>query len=147
SLNFRDVLNALGMFKEYAEKMGLNLTEFPLGFDCAGIVRKVGAAVTGFKPGDAVVAGAYHALSTHVVAHQGWVRKKPAHLSFEQAAAIPTVFMTAWHALAVLAQVKPGDKVLIHAAAGGVGQAALQVALNLGAEVYATASPGKWAYL
>lgn len=147
SLNFRDVLNALGMFREYAEQMGLNLSEFPLGFDCAGVVRKVGPGVTAFQPGDAVVAGAYNALSTHVVAHQGWVWKKPKQLSFEQAAAIPTVFMTAWHALAVLAKVKAGDKVLIHAAAGGVGQAALQVALNLGAEVYATASPGKWAYL
>lgn len=147
ALNFRDVLNALGMFREYAEKMGLNLSEFPLGFDCAGVVCKVGPGVTAFQPGDAVVAGAYNALSTHVIAHQGWVWKKPQQLSFEQAAAIPTVFMTAWQALAVLAKVKAGDKVLIHAAAGGVGQAALQVALNLGAEVYATASPGKWAYL
>jgi myxalamid-type polyketide synthase MxaB len=71
----------------------------------------------------------------------------PAGLSFEAAAAIPTAFFTAHYGLCQLGGLKPGERVLIHAAAGGVGQAAVQVARAVGAEVFATASPGKWDFL
>ena len=71
----------------------------------------------------------------------------PSGFSFEAASAIPTVFFTAYHALLRLAQLKAGERVLIHAAAGGVGLAAVQLAKLVGAEVFATASPGKWEYL
>src|SRR6516164_8860388 len=72
---------------------------------------------------------------------------KPAGLSFEAAAAIPTAFFTAHYGLLQLAGLKAGERVLIHSAAGGVGQAAVQLAQLVGAEIFATASPGKWEFL
>ena len=84
---------------------------------------------------------------SHVVTHQYFAVKKPNNLTFAEAAAIPTVFLTVYYGLKTLAKIKKGDRVLIHACAGGVGLAALQVAQHVGAEVYATASPGKWAFL
>src|SRR6516164_1653376 len=72
---------------------------------------------------------------------------KPAGLSFEAAAAIPTAFFTAHYGLLQLARLKPGERVLIHSAAGGVGQAAVQLAQAVEAEIFATASPGKWEFL
>jgi NADPH:quinone reductase-like Zn-dependent oxidoreductase/acyl carrier protein len=73
--------------------------------------------------------------------------RKPATISFAEAAGLPTAYLTAYHSLCGLAPLKAGDRVLIHAAAGGVGQAALQLAKLAGAEVYATASPAKWPLL
>ena len=70
----------------------------------------------------------------------------PSNLSFE-AAAVPVVFMTALHGLKDLAKLQPGERVLVHAAAGGVGMAAVQLCRHFGAEVYGTASAGKWAVL
>jgi myxalamid-type polyketide synthase MxaB len=148
-LNFRDVLISLGMLREfYARVMKIERAQdVPLGFDCAGVVAAVGEGVTDFRVGDEVMSSYAGSSASYLIAPRTDVVPKPAGLSFEQAAAIPTVFLTAHYALCQLAALKPGERVLIHAAAGGVGQAAVQVAQAIGAEVFATASPGKWDYL
>ena len=148
SLNFKDVLHTLGLLREHSERAGIaRAVDQPLGFECAGTVVAVGEGVAGIAAGDAVVASGQSCLASHVTTDVELVARKPAALSFAQAAALPTVFSTAIHALRRLARLQRGERVLIHAAAGGVGQAALQIALGLGAEVFATASPGKWAHL
>jgi NADPH:quinone reductase-like Zn-dependent oxidoreductase/acyl carrier protein len=136
-LNFRDVLNALGMYPEAA----------PLGGECAGRITAVGPNVTQFQIGDEVMALTPHAFSTYVVTLADLVALKPKAMSFTEAAGIPIVFLTAEYALNHLGHMQAGSKVLIHAAAGGVGMAAIQLAQRAGAEVYATASPPKWATL
>jgi acyl transferase domain-containing protein/7-keto-8-aminopelargonate synthetase-like enzyme/acyl carrier protein len=148
-LNFRDVLISLGMLKEYyARVMKINRAQdVPLGFDCAGVVAAVGAGVTDFRAGDEVMTSFMGSFANFHIAPRTDVVPRPAGLSFEQAAAIPTVFLTAHYSLRHLAGLKAGERVLIHSAAGGVGQAAVQVAQAIGAEVYATASPGKRDYL
>jgi NADPH:quinone reductase-like Zn-dependent oxidoreductase len=147
---------------------GLKLT-FPhvLGSDVAGVVEAVGAGVEGWKAGDEVVlnpslgcgrcerclGGAenlcrqFAILGEHVSGGQAEALavparnlcRKPANLSFEQAAAVPLTFMTAWHAVAVRAALRPGETILVHAAGSGVGVAAVQIAKLLGARVLATA--------
>ncbi|MEY2933626.1 MAG: hypothetical protein RL033_4375, partial [Pseudomonadota bacterium] len=134
-LNFRDVLNALGMYPGEAG---------PLGGECSGIVSAVGSAVTGLQPGDAVMALAPGAFRRFVTLDARLVAAVPRGLTLEQAATIPAVFLTAWHALHDLAQLQPGERILVHAAAGGVGMAAVQLARWIGAEVFATASEPKW---
>jgi len=143
-LNFRDVLNALGMLPDYAAKLGIrSASEMTFGFECGGIVEAVGDGVTRVAPGDSVVAGPIKAaLATHVLADARRVIVAPREL-----AALPVDYMTASYALESLAKLKPGEKVLIHAAAGGVGMMAVQIAQRIGAEVYATAHPDKWATL
>ncbi len=128
-LNFRDVLVAMGF------QVG---QPGPLGGECAGIVMSVGKDVTEFKPGDRVVGFGYFA--SHIVAPTEFFTLMPPKLKFTEAAAIPVVFSTAYQALINLAKIKAGEKVLIHAAAGGVGLAAIQIAQQVGAEIYATAS-------
>ena len=148
-LNFRDVLNALGMLRPVVEKMGYKTPEeVPFGGECAGVVTAVGAGVKNLQVGDEVIAaqvvgslGQFITLSTDFVVH------KPETMSFAEAATIPTTFLTAYYGLVHCAQLKPGDRILIHAAAGGVGQAAIQVAQHIGAEIFATASPPKWDFL
>ena len=148
-VNFRDVLNALGVLKEYLQAMGFaDSTEVPFGGECAGVVVAVGAGVTNFQVGDEVIAGqAVGSLSSHVTVNAKFAIAKPEHLNYAEAATIPTTFLTAYYGLHYLAKIQPGDKILIHAAAGGVGQAAVQLAQQAGAEVYATASTGKWDFL
>ena len=148
-VNFRDVLNALGVLKEYLQAMGFaDSTEVPFGGECAGLVVAVGAGVTNFKVGDEVIAAqAVGSLSSHVTVNAKFAIAKPEHLNYAEAATIPTTFLTAYYGLHYLAKIQPGDKILIHAAAGGVGQAAVQLAQQAGAEVYATASVGKWDFL
>ena len=148
-VNFRDVLNALGVLKEYLAQMGFaDASDVPFGGECAGIVTAVGAGVTNFQVGDEVVAAqAVGSLSSHVNVSTKFAILKPSELSFAEAATIPTTFLTAYYGLNYLADLQPGDKVLIHAAAGGVGQAAVQLAQQAGAEIYATASTSKWDFL
>ena len=148
-VNFRDVLNALGVLKEYLQAMGFaDSTEVPFGGECAGIVVAVGQGVTNFQVGDEVIAAqAVGSLRSHVIVNAKFAIAKPDHLNYAEAATIPTTFLTAYYGLHHLAKIKPGDKILIHAAAGGVGQAAVQIAQQVGAEVYATASEGKWDFL
>ncbi|MGJ3251819.1 MAG: aminotransferase class I/II-fold pyridoxal phosphate-dependent enzyme [Elainellaceae cyanobacterium] len=148
-INFRDVLNALGMLKDVLEDMGIaKASEVPFGGDCAGVVTAVGDGVDGLQVGDTVIAAqAVGSLGQHVTVDARFVVPKPNGLSFSEAATIPTTFLTAYYGLCHLANLKPGDRVLIHAAAGGVGQAAVLLAQSIGAEVFATASPGKWEVL
>ena len=138
-LNFRDVLNALGMYPGEAG---------PLGLECAGTIVAVGDSVTDLHVGDEVVAITAGTLQTYVTAKAVSVARKPDNLSFAEAATIPIPFMTAYYGLCHLAQMKRGDRVLIHAATGGVGMAAVQLAQQAGAEIFATAgSPEKRALL
>ncbi len=148
-VNFRDVLNALGVLKEYLQAMGFNdSTEVPFGGECAGVVVAVGQGVRNFQIGDEVIAAqAVGSLSSHVTVQAKFAIAKPQNLTYSEAATIPTTFLTAYYGLHHLAQIKPGDKILIHSAAGGVGQAAVQIAQQIGAEIYATASVGKWDFL
>nr|VFJ59818.1 MAG: myxalamid-type polyketide synthase MxaB [Candidatus Kentron sp. DK] len=137
-LNFRDVLNALGM---YPGDPG------PIGGECAGEIMAVGENVEGLRTGDSVLAMAPGAFAEYVTTDAALVARKPEGMGFDEAAALPVVFLTAWHALRRLAGISAGDRVLIHAAAGGVGIAAIQIAQRAGAEIFATASPGKWEFL
>ena len=129
-LNFRDVLNVLGM---YPGDPG------PPGADCAGVVTATGAGVTNLRPGMAVFGLAGGSLGSHVQAAAQTLVPMPASLSFEQAATTPTVFLTVDTAFNAATACRPGDRVLVHAAAGGVGLAALQEASMLGCSVSATA--------
>jgi NADPH:quinone reductase-like Zn-dependent oxidoreductase len=119
---------------------------FPLvlGNDCSGVVREVGAEVKAFKPGDAVYTrlakDRIGAFAEEVVVAEELVAPKPARLSHVEAASLPLVALTAWQVLVDAAQVKPGQTVLVHAGAGGVGSAAVQLARHLGAKVISTAS-------
>lgn len=148
-LNFRDVLNALGMMKSFTEAMGVTDTaDVPFGGECAGIVTALGSNVQHLAIGDEVIAAqALGSLSSHVIVPAVFVVPKPAGLSYEAAATIPTAFLTAYHALHHQAQLQSGERVLVHAAAGGVGQAAVQISQWLGAEVWGTASEPKWPVL
>ena len=141
-MNFRDVLKALALYP--AETADARV----FGDEVAGIVRAVGSGVTHVKLGDRVFGLAVFGLATHSMARAGDVRVIPAGLSFEEAATLPVVFMTSWHALKTVANLKAGERILIHAGAGGVGMAAVQIAHHLGAEVIASAgSPAKRALL
>ncbi|MFI9359478.1 SDR family NAD(P)-dependent oxidoreductase [Kitasatospora sp. NPDC053057] len=145
-LNFKDVLNALGMLREYALDQGLEHTALPLGFEAAGTVVAAGPDAE-FGIGDEVVLSHLGCMRRRVNVSSKAVVRKPAGLDFTAAAGLPAAFVTAWYSLHDLAGIKPGDRVLIHAAAGGVGQAAVQIARQAGAEVFATASPRKWELL
>ncbi len=134
-LNFRDVLYALGMFPGSA---------VPLGSEIAGVVISVGEGVTDLKAGDEVMGIADAAFRSFATVPVNRVFPRPANVTLAQAAGIPTAFLTAYFGLHHLAGMKAGDRVLIHAAAGGVGMAAIQLAQRAGAEVFATAgSPQK----
>lgn len=138
-LNFRDVLNALGMYPGEAG---------PLGAECAGMVTAVGAGVTHVRVGDEVMGMVGGSLRSYVTTEAALVAPRPQSIGAEAAASLPVAFLTAEYALTHLAKLQRGDRVLIHAGAGGVGLAAIQVAQRAGAEIFATAgSPEKRAYL
>ncbi|MFD8288325.1 SDR family NAD(P)-dependent oxidoreductase [Streptomyces lavendulae] len=133
-LNFRDVLMALGMYPD----------KIVLGSEASGVVIETGPGVTHLAPGDRVMGMVPHAFGEVAVADAHMVARMPAGWSFEQAASVPAVFLTAYYGLVDLAGLKAGERVLVHSAAGGVGMAAVQLARHLGAEVFGTASEGKW---
>ncbi|WP_434453167.1 NADP-dependent oxidoreductase [Lentzea sp. E54] len=130
----------------------LGTPPFVLGWDVSGVVEKVGFGVTTLKEGDEVygmpwfprAAGAY---AEYVTAPARQFARKPSTASHEQAAAVPLAALTAWQALVDTAQVKAGQRVLIHAAAGGVGHLAVQFAKHLGAHVIGTARAGGHTWL
>jgi NADPH:quinone reductase-like Zn-dependent oxidoreductase/NAD(P)-dependent dehydrogenase (short-subunit alcohol dehydrogenase family)/acyl carrier protein len=141
-MNFRDVLKALALYPGEAPDARI------FGDEVGGVVKAVGTAVTHIAPGDRVFGHAVLGLATQTLARGGDVRRMPEGLSFEEAATLPVVFMTAWHALKNVAHLRAGERILIHAGAGGVGMAAIQIAHHLGAEVIASAgSPTKRALL
>ena len=139
SINPLDKMVRNGEFKQLIKYK----RPFTLGHDLAGVITKVGAEVRGFKVGDEIYSrprdlriGAF-AEQVAIDAHD--VALKPASLSFEEAAAVPLVALAAWQALVELADVQPGQKVLVHAGAGGLGSTVIQVAKHLGAHVATTA--------
>ncbi|WP_405097973.1 SDR family NAD(P)-dependent oxidoreductase [Micromonospora sp. NBC_01412] len=136
-VNFRDVLITLGMYPGSA---------IP-GAEAAGVVREVGPEVTRVRPGDRVTGVFGGAFGAVAVTDERLVAPIPPGWSFEDAAAVPIAWLTAYHGLADLARLRVGETVLVHSGAGGVGIAAIQLARHLGAEVFATASTGKWAVL
>jgi acyl transferase domain-containing protein/NADPH:quinone reductase-like Zn-dependent oxidoreductase len=137
-LNFRDVLTAIGSYAGASAS---------LGGECAGVVIRAGNR-SGIATGAQVIAFAPKSLRTTVNVRAAYVVPKPATMSFAEAATIPVAFLTAHYAFSRLARLQPGETVLIHSAAGGLGQAAVQLALMQGATVIATAgNPEKRAYL
>ena len=132
-MNFRDVLKALALYPGEALDAGI------FGDEVGGIVMAVGARVKHVAPGDRVFGLAVFGLATQTLARGGDVRRIPGKLSFEEAATLPVVFMTSWHALKSVAHLGAGERILVHAGAGGVGMAAIQIAHHLGAEVIASA--------
>lgn len=117
-----------------------------LGIDLAGVVEAVGPGVNGFKAGDEVygmtggIAGVQGSLAEFAAVDAKLLAHKPSKLSMREAAALPLIFITAWEGLVDRAAVKPGQKVLVHGGAGGVGHIVVQLAVALGADVYATGS-------
>jgi alcohol dehydrogenase len=117
---------------------------FPLvlGNDLAGVVADVGARVTRFEKGDAVYArldsDRIGTFAEFAVVREGAAALKPANVTFEEAASLPLVALTAWQALVEIGKLRPGQRVLIHAGSGGVGSVAIQLARHLGATVFTT---------
>jgi acyl transferase domain-containing protein/NADPH:quinone reductase-like Zn-dependent oxidoreductase/short-subunit dehydrogenase/acyl carrier protein len=141
-LNFRDVMWAMGLLPDEALMHGFAGPS--LGLECAGVVRAVGPDVHDLRPGDRVMGFAPSSLATDVVTARHAVLPMPDGLGFAEAATIPVAFLTVAYALDHLAHLAPGERVLIHGAAGGVGLAAIQLAHARGAVVFATAgSPVK----
>ncbi|CAL9332668.1 SDR family NAD(P)-dependent oxidoreductase [Streptomyces sp. enrichment culture] len=133
-VNFRDTLIALGMYPGKAV----------MGAEGAGIVTETGPGVTHLAPGDRVLGMWTGGFGPVAVADARMAARVPDGWSYAEAASVPAVFLTAYYALTRLAGARPGQSLLVHAAAGGVGMAALQLARHLGLTVYATASTGKW---
>ncbi|MEV5503788.1 beta-ketoacyl synthase N-terminal-like domain-containing protein, partial [Nonomuraea fuscirosea] len=134
-LNFRDLVVALGMVPERGT---------PMGGEGSGVVSEVGPGVTGLAVGDRVLGLMDGAFGPSVITDHRLLAPIPDGWSYVDAASVAGVFATAWYGLVDLADLRPGERVLIHAAAGGVGMAAVQIARHLGAEVYGTAGPAKW---
>src|SRR5215208_3261430 len=110
-----------------------------LGGECAGKITAIGEGVTGHQIGDEVIAIAPACFGKYSNTNAALVHRKPSHLTFAEAATIPVAFVTAYYALHHLGRLRAGERVLIHAASGGVGLAAVQLAHLAGAEIYATA--------
>ncbi|MER6694937.1 SDR family NAD(P)-dependent oxidoreductase, partial [Streptomyces minutiscleroticus] len=134
-LNFRDALIRLGAYPGEAK----------MGSESAGVVLETGADVSDLRPGDRVVGGPLdHGFAPFVIGDQRLFVRIPDDWTYAEAASIPVTFLTAYYGLFELAKLQPGESVLVHSGAGGVGLAAVRLARRMGAEVYATASPGKW---
>jgi acyl transferase domain-containing protein/NADPH:quinone reductase-like Zn-dependent oxidoreductase/acyl carrier protein len=129
-LNFRDVLTALGMFPAR--------TSTP-GAECSGTIVRVGSGVRGWRVGDDVLAFAPGSFQSFVTVPAEFVARKPVAMTFAEAAGIPVAFLTAYYGLGRLAKLSAGQSILIHAAAGGLGLAAVQLAMQAGARIFATA--------
>jgi polyketide synthase 12 len=136
-VNFRDALIALGAYPGDAN----------LGGEGAGVVLETGSAVDDLAIGERVMGMFATGLGPLALADRRLLSRAPQSWSLAQAASMPIAFLTAYYALVDLARVQPGERVLVHAAAGGVGMAAVQIARHLGAEVLATASEPKWPVL
>jgi acyl transferase domain-containing protein/acyl carrier protein len=139
ALNFRDVMNVMGL---YPGDPG------PLGAECAGEIVAIGEGISHFAIGDAVVGIAPASFASYVTTSAELIAPKPVRMSFDEVVTVPVAFITAHFTLNHLAKIQAGDRVLIHAAAGGVGLAAVTLAKRAGAEIFATAgSPEKRAFL
>lgn len=137
-MNFSDLLARVGMYPDAPKPPCV------IGYEVAGDVESVGDGVEGVNPGDRVLAGSrFGGQAELVVAKQGDVIALPEGWSYEQGAALPVVYTTAYAGLIRYGNVLPGERVLIHSAGGGVGIAATQIGKHLGAELFGTASAAK----
>ncbi len=137
-INFADLMARVGMYPDAPKPPSV------VGYEVAGVVTEVGEGVDGYAVGDRVMAGTrFGGYASEIVVEAANAIPLPDRLTFEQGAAVPVNYVTAWAALVRFGSIQPGERVLIHAAAGGVGIAATQLAKRYGAEVYGTASPGK----
>src|SRR4051794_3152783 len=137
-LNFAEVMARMGLYADAPKPPCV------VGYEVAGTVGALGEGVTGVAVGDRVIAGTqFGGHAEQVVVGAEDVIPLPGNLSFEQGAAIPVNYSTAWAGLISYGNVQPGERVLLHAAAGGVGIAATQIAKRHGAEVWGTSSPSK----
>jgi NADPH:quinone reductase-like Zn-dependent oxidoreductase/thioesterase domain-containing protein/acyl carrier protein len=135
-LNFSDVLKALGLYP------GIKDAIVPLGIEASGVVTAVGEGVSRLRVGDEVFGVVPYAFASHARTAEYALVHKPRSIEHDQACTIPITFLTAYYGLVHLAHLQPGERVLIHAGAGGVGLAAIQIAQQIGAEVFATAGSG-----
>lgn len=126
-LNFVDIMVAMGQ-----------ISDSMLGAECSGVVRRVGEGVTKFRSGDRVMTWLLGCHQTYVRNPEAMFQRIPETMSFEVAASIPTIYCTVYHALFDAARLRQGESILIHAAAGGVGQAAIILSQYLGAEIFVT---------
>ena len=133
--NFRDVMIALGLYPDDDAVMGV---------EASGVVIETAPDVSRFAVGDRVTGLFPEGTGTMSITDARLLMEIPAGWSYAEAATAPVVFTTAYYALTALADVKPGQRILVHAGAGGVGMAAVQLARHFGLEVFATASRGKW---
>lgn len=137
-INFADTMARVGLYPDAPKPPCV------LGYEVAGEVESVGDGVTEFKVGDRVVGGTrFGGQAELVTVPEAQAFALPDELSFEQGAAVPVNYGTAYAALILMGSLRKGDRVLIHAAAGGVGISATQIARNVGAEIFGTASPSK----
>jgi len=136
-LNFRDVMYLLGLLPDEAVEKGF--AGAGLGLEFSGVVSRIGSRVKGLLPGDPVMGFGGTCFASYVITRADAVAPMLPGWSFEAAATVPTVFFTVYYTLKHLADLQPGERVLIHSAAGGVGIAAIQLARHLGAEIFATA--------
>jgi NADPH:quinone reductase-like Zn-dependent oxidoreductase len=137
-VNFADVMARIGVYPDAPKPPCV------VGYEVAGTILELGEGVADLMPGQRVVAGTkFGGYASQVVVSAGDVVALPERLSFEQGAAIPVNYATAWAGLIGYGNLQPGERVLIHAAGGGVGIAATQIARRAGAEIYGTASPSK----
>jgi len=137
-INFADVMARMGLYQDAPP------TPCVVGYEVAGTVLELGEGVQGVIPGQRVLAGTqFGGYASQVVVPAGDVVALPERLSFEQGAAIPVNYATAWAGLIGYGSLQAGERVLVHSAGGGVGIAATQIAKRYGAEVHGTASPGK----
>ncbi|MEX2108355.1 MAG: medium chain dehydrogenase/reductase family protein [Solirubrobacterales bacterium] len=137
-INFADTMARVGLYPDAPKPPCV------LGYEVAGEVESVGDGVTSWKPGDRVTAGTRFGGHAELVSvPEGQVWPLPDRLSFEQGAAFPVNYATAYAGLMIMGSLRAGDRVLIHAAAGGVGISATQMARNVGAEIFGTASASK----
>jgi NADPH:quinone reductase-like Zn-dependent oxidoreductase len=137
-VNFADVMARMGLYPDAPK------TPCVIGYEAAGTVLELGEGVSGLAHGQRVVAGTkFGGYASQVVVQASDVVPLPDSLTFEEGAAIPVNYATAWAGLIQYGSLQAGERVLIHAAAGGVGIAATQIAKRAGAEVYGTASPSK----
>jgi NADPH:quinone reductase-like Zn-dependent oxidoreductase len=139
-INFADVMARMGLYPDAPK------TPCIVGYEVAGTILELGDGVEGLTPGQRVLAGTrFGGYASQVVVSANDVIALPDGLSFEQGAAIPVNYGTAWAGLIGFGSLRAGERVLVHSAGGGVGIAATQIAKRTGAEIYGTASPGKHA--
>ncbi|KAB8264716.1 hypothetical protein BDV32DRAFT_145394 [Aspergillus pseudonomiae] len=127
ALNFLDIMITMGQIQRP-----------DIGHEACGIVTRVGSKTTEFSCGDRVLFVGPGAMRTHIRAHESVIQRLPDNMSFEEGASIPIAYATSYRSLVEVARLEKGESVLIHAAAGGLGQALIQIAKMLEAEIYCT---------